>query len=145
MERHTVSKLIGTPPGYVGYTQGGQLIEAVRCHPYTVVLCNEIEKAHPNVFNMLLQILEDGRLTDSKGRTMDFKNTLLIMTSNVGSSVIEKGVRRIGFDLDYDENDISYNRIKSLVTEELKKYFRPELLNRLDEMIVLIMIDKNSA
>ncbi|MQL96048.1 hypothetical protein Taro_028719 [Colocasia esculenta] len=142
MERHTVSKLIGSPPGYVGYNEGGQLTEAVRRRPYTVVLFDEIEKAHPDVFNMMLQILEDGRLTDSKGRTVDFKNTLLIMTSNVGSSVIEKGGRRIGFDLDYDEKDSSYNRIKSLVTEELKQYFRPEFLNRLDEMIVFRQLTK---
>ncbi|GJV75879.1 ATP-dependent Clp protease ATP-binding subunit ClpA homolog CD4B, chloroplastic-like protein [Tanacetum coccineum] len=142
MERHTVSKLIGSPPGYVGYTEGGQLTEAVRRRPYTVVLFDEIEKAHPDVFNMMLQILEDGRLTDSKGRTVDFKNTLLIMTSNIGSSVIEKGGRRIGFDLDYDEKDSSYNRIKSLVTEELKQYFRPEFLNRLDEMIVFRQLTK---
>ncbi|GMI75692.1 HEAT SHOCK PROTEIN 93-V, CLPC homologue 1, DE-REGULATED CAO ACCUMULATION 1 [Hibiscus trionum] len=142
MERHTVSKLIGSPPGYVGYTEGGQLTEAVRRRPYTVVLFDEIEKAHPDVFNMMLQILEDGRLTDSKGRTVDFKNTLLIMTSNVGSSVIEKGGRRIGFDLDYDEKDSSYNRIKSLVTEELKQYFRPEFLNRLDDMIVFRQLTK---
>lgn len=142
MERHTVSKLIGSPPGYVGYTEGGQLTEAVRRRPYTVVLFDEIEKAHPDVFNMMLQILEDGRLTDSKGRTVDFKNTLLIMTSNVGSNVIEKGGRRIGFDLDYNEKDSSYNRIKSLVTEELKQYFRPEFLNRLDEMIVFRQLTK---
>ncbi|XP_010550758.1 PREDICTED: chaperone protein ClpC1, chloroplastic [Tarenaya hassleriana] len=142
MERHTVSKLIGSPPGYVGYTEGGQLTEAVRRKPYTLVLFDEIEKAHPDVFNMMLQILEDGRLTDSKGRTVDFKNTLLIMTSNVGSSVIEKGGRRIGFDLDSDEKDSSYNRIKSLVTEELKQYFRPEFLNRLDEMIVFRQLTK---
>ncbi|KAL5979406.1 ATP-dependent Clp protease ATP-binding subunit ClpC1 [Asimina triloba] len=142
MERHTVSKLIGSPPGYVGYTEGGQLTEAVRRRPYTVVLFDEIEKAHPDVFNMMLQILEDGRLTDSKGRTVNFKNTLLIMTSNVGSSVIEKGGRRIGFDLDFDEKDSSYNRIKSLVTEELKQYFRPEFLNRLDEMIVFRQLTK---
>ncbi|XP_027364575.1 chaperone protein ClpC, chloroplastic-like [Abrus precatorius] len=142
MERHTVSKLIGSPPGYVGYTEGGQLTEAVRRRPYTVVLFDEIEKAHPDVFNMMLQILEDGRLTDSKGRTVDFKNTLLIMTSNVGSSVIEKGGRKIGFDLDYDEKDSSYNRIKSLVIEELKQYFRPEFLNRLDEMIVFRQLTK---
>ncbi|XP_010555578.1 PREDICTED: chaperone protein ClpC1, chloroplastic [Tarenaya hassleriana] len=142
MERHTVSKLIGSPPGYVGYTEGGQLTEAVRRRPYTVVLFDEIEKAHPDVFNMMLQILEDGRLTDSKGRTVDFKNTLLIMTSNVGSSVIEKGGRRIGFDLESDEKDSSYNRIKSLVTEELKQYFRPEFLNRLDEMIVFRQLTK---
>ncbi|KAH0773325.1 hypothetical protein KY290_010462 [Solanum tuberosum] len=114
----------------------------VRRRPYTVVLFDEIEKAHPDVFNMMLQILEDGRLTDSKGRTVDFKNTLLIMTSNVGSSVIEKGGRRIGFDLDFDEKDSSYNRIKSLVTEELKQYFRPEFLNRLDEMIVFRQLTK---
>ncbi|XP_019160509.1 PREDICTED: ATP-dependent Clp protease ATP-binding subunit ClpA homolog CD4A, chloroplastic-like isoform X1 [Ipomoea nil] len=142
MERHTVSKLIGSPPGYVGYTEGGQLTEAVRRRPYTLVLFDEIEKAHPDVFNMMLQILEDGRLTDSKGRTVDFKNTLLIMTSNVGSSVIEKGGRRIGFDLGYDEKDSSYNRIKSLVTEELKQYFRPEFLNRLDDMIVFRQLTK---
>ncbi|KAG6481944.1 hypothetical protein ZIOFF_058568 [Zingiber officinale] len=142
MERHTVSKLIGSPPGYVGYTEGGQLTEAVRRRPSTVVLFDEIEKAHPDVFNMMLQILEDGRLTDSKGRTVDFKNTLLIMTSNIGSSVIEKGGRRIGFDLDYDEKDSSYSRIKSLVTEELKQYFRPEFLNRLDEMIVFRQLTK---
>ncbi|PIA26079.1 hypothetical protein AQUCO_10000031v1 [Aquilegia coerulea] len=144
MERHTVSKLIGSPPGYVGYTEGGQLTEAVRRRPYTVVLFDEIEKAHPDVFNMMLQILEDGRLTDSKGRTVDFKNTLLIMTSNIGSSVIEKGGRRMGFDLDFNktEKDTSYSRIKSLVTEELKQYFRPEFLNRLDEMIVFRRLTK---
>ncbi|RDX76255.1 hypothetical protein CR513_43776, partial [Mucuna pruriens] len=142
MERHTVSKLIGSPPGYVGYTEGGQLTEAVRWRPYTVVLFDEIEKAHPDVFNIMLQILKDGRLTDNKGMTVDFKNTVLIMTSNVGSSVIEKGGRKIGFDLDYDEKDSSYNRIKSLVTEELKQYFRPEFLNRLDEMIVFRQLTK---
>ncbi|XP_028787892.1 chaperone protein ClpC, chloroplastic-like [Neltuma alba] len=136
MEKHTISKLIGSPPGYVGYTEGGQLTEAVRRRPYNVVLFDEIEKAHPDVFNMMLQILEDGRLTDSKGRTVCFKNTLLIMTSNIGSSVIEKGGRRIGFDLDYDEKDNSYNHIKNVVTEEMKQYFRPEFLNRLDEIIV---------
>ncbi|KAL6495008.1 ATP-dependent Clp protease ATP-binding subunit ClpA cd4b, chloroplastic [Orobanche gracilis] len=141
MERHTVAKLIGSPPGYVGYAEGGQLTEAVRRRPYTVVLFDEIEKAHPDVFNLMLQILEDGRLTDSKGRTVDFKNTLLIMTSNVGSSVIEKGGHRLGFDLS-GEKDSSYNRIKSLVLEELKQYFRPEFLNRLDEMIVFRQLTK---
>ena len=124
MERHTVSKLIGSPPGYVGYNEGGQLTEAVRRRPYTVVLFDEIEKAHPDVFNMMLQILEDGRLTDSKGRTVDFKNTLIIMTSNVGSSVIEKGGAGLGFQLDVTPEDSSYNRIKTLVNEELKQYFR---------------------
>ncbi|GJX12475.1 chaperone protein ClpC1, chloroplastic, partial [Tanacetum coccineum] len=136
MKRHIVSKLIGSPHGYVGYTEGGQLTEAVRHRPYTMVLFDEIEKAHPDVFNMMLQILKEGRVTDSKGRTIDFKKTLLIMTSNIGSSVIEKGRRRIGFDLDYDDKDSSYSRIKSLVTEELKQYFRLEFLNRLDEMII---------
>merc|ERR1712054_428570 len=127
MERHTVSKLIGSPPGYVGYEQGGYLTEAVRRKPYTVILFDEIEKAHPDVFNMMLQILEDGRLTDSKGRTVDFKNTLLIMTSNVGSSVIEKGGMQLGFQLPTDNaEENSYNRIKNLVNEELKQYFRPE-------------------
>eukprot|EP01023_Acetabularia_acetabulum_P042424 TRINITY_DN418_c1_g1_i8.p2 TRINITY_DN418_c1_g1~~TRINITY_DN418_c1_g1_i8.p2 ORF type:complete len:283 (-),score=88.44 TRINITY_DN418_c1_g1_i8:105-953(-) len=142
MERHTVSKLIGSPPGYVGYQEGGQLTEAVRRRPYTVILFDEIEKAHPDVFNMMLQILEDGRLTDSKGRTVDFKNTLLIMTSNVGSSVIEKGGGGLGFQLDADEEDSSYNRIKTLVNEELKQYFRPEFLNRVDEIIVFRQLTK---
>jgi ATP-dependent Clp protease ATP-binding subunit ClpC len=248
MERHTVSKLIGSPPGYVGYQEGGQLTEAVRRRPYTVVLFDEIEKAHPDVFNMMLQvggawrvgragvgsvgglaacglrrqgpvavgasalprrplpprqILEDGRLTDSKGRTVDFKNTLIIMTSNVGSSVIEKvrgrgprrggarqrrgvragagrgqrrrasravsrarpparspaakpsqtpppqGGRSFGFFLrpDDDESaeDMSYGRIKSLVGEELKSYFRPEFLNRLDEIIVFRQLTKKEV
>merc|ERR1739847_132776 len=116
--RDTVSKLIGSPPGYVGYNEGGQLTEAVRRRPYTVVLFDEIEKAHPDVFNMMLQILEDGRLTDSKGRTVDFKNVLLIMTSNVGSSVIEKGGMQLGFQLPTEDADeTSYNRIKTLVNE----------------------------
>jgi ATP-dependent Clp protease ATP-binding subunit ClpC len=145
MERHTVSKLIGSPPGYVGYNEGGQLTEAVRRRPYTVVLFDEIEKAHPDVFNMMLQILEDGRLTDSKGRVVDFKNTLIILTSNVGSSVIEKGGGGIGFQLDANEEDSSYNRIKSLVNEELKQYFRPEFLNRLDEIIVFRQLTKQEV
>jgi ATP-dependent Clp protease ATP-binding subunit ClpC len=142
MERHTVSKLIGSPPGYVGYNEGGQLTEAVRRRPYTVVLFDEIEKAHPDVFNLLLQILEDGRLTDAKGRTVDFKNTLLIMTSNIGSKVIEKGGGGLGFDFGASEVDSQYNRIRSLVNEELKQYFRPEFLNRLDEIIVFRQLTK---
>ncbi|XTZ12938.1 MAG: AAA family ATPase, partial [cyanobacterium endosymbiont of Rhopalodia inflata] len=125
MERHTVSKLIGSPPGYVGYNEGGQLTEAVRRRPYTVVLFDEIEKAHPDVFNMLLQILEDGRLTDAKGRTVDFKNTLLIMTSNIGSKVIEKGGGGLGFEFENNKTEAQYNRIRALVNEELKNYFRP--------------------
>merc|ERR1711990_1112329 len=108
MERHTVSKLIGSPPGYVGFNEGGQLTEAVRRRPNTVVLFDEIEKAHPDVFNMMLQILEDGRLTDSRGRVIDFKNTLLIMTSNIGSKVIEKGGGGLGFELSEDAEDQSY-------------------------------------
>jgi ATP-dependent Clp protease ATP-binding subunit ClpC len=142
MERHTVSKLIGSPPGYVGYNEGGQLTEAVRRRPYTVVLFDEIEKAHPDVFNMLLQILEDGRLTDAKGRTVDFKNTLLILTSNIGSKVIEKGGSGIGFEFSEDATETQYNRIRSLVNEELKQYFRPEFLNRLDEIIVFRQLNK---
>jgi ATP-dependent Clp protease ATP-binding subunit ClpC len=145
MERHTVSKLIGSPPGYVGYNEGGQLTEAVRRRPYTVVLFDEIEKAHPDVFNMLLQILEDGRLTDAKGRTVDFKNTLLIMTSNIGSKVIEKGGGGLGFDFEDDQAESQYNRIRSLVNEELKQYFRPEFLNRLDEIIVFRQLTKDEV
>ncbi|NER36054.1 MAG: ATP-dependent Clp protease ATP-binding subunit [Oscillatoria sp. SIO1A7] len=145
MERHTVSKLIGSPPGYVGYNEGGQLTEAVRRRPYTVVLFDEIEKAHPDVFNMLLQILEDGRLTDAKGRTVDFKNTLLIMTSNIGSKVIEKGGGGLGFEFSEDASDAQYNRIRNLVNEELKQYFRPEFLNRLDEIIVFRQLNKDEV
>ncbi|HEY9652458.1 MAG TPA: ATP-dependent Clp protease ATP-binding subunit [Coleofasciculaceae cyanobacterium] len=145
MERHTVSKLIGSPPGYVGYNEGGQLTEAVRRRPYTVVLFDEIEKAHPDVFNMLLQILEDGRLTDAKGRTVDFKNTLLIMTSNIGSKVIEKGGGGLGFEFSENQAESQYNRIRSLVNEELKQYFRPEFLNRLDEIIVFRQLSKDEV
>ena len=146
MERHTVSKLIGSPPGYVGFNEGGQLTEAVRRRPYTVVLFDEVEKAHPDVFNLLLQLLEEGRLTDSKGRTVDFKNTLLIMTSNIGSKVIEKGGGGLGFEFSGDSvEDSQYNRIKSLVNEELKQYFRPEFLNRLDEIIVFRQLSKNEV
>merc|ERR1712070_964832 len=145
MERHTVSKLIGSPPGYVGYSEGGQLTEAVRRRPYTLVLFDEIEKAHPDVFNMMLQILEDGRLTDSKGRVIDFKNTLIILTSNVGASQIEKGGGGLGFQLDDNAEDQSYQRIKSLVQDELKNYFRPEFLNRLDEIIIFRQLNKQEV
>lgn len=146
MERHTVSKLVGSPPGYVGYNEGGQLTEAVRRRPYTVVLFDEIEKAHPDVFNLMLQILEDGRLTDSKGRTVDFKNTLIIMTSNIGSKVIEKGGGGLGFEFSgQDMAESQYNRIRSLVNEELKQYFRPEFLNRLDEIIVFRQLNKEEV
>nr|WMP11651.1 Clp protease ATP binding subunit [Laurencia tasmanica] len=145
MERHTVSKLIGSPPGYVGYSEGGYLTEAVRKRPYTVILFDEIEKAHPDIFNLLLQILEDGRLTDAKGRTIDFKNTLLIMTSNIGSKVIEKGGGSLGFELGESQVESQYNRIRSLVNEELKQYFRPEFLNRLDEIIVFRQLSKEEV
>ncbi|MEC4811720.1 MAG: ATP-dependent Clp protease ATP-binding subunit [Scytonema sp. PMC 1069.18] len=145
MERHTVSKLIGSPPGYVGFDEGGQLTEAIRRRPYTVVLFDEIEKAHPDVFNMLLQILDDGRLTDAKGRTVDFKNTLIIMTSNIGSKVIEKGGGGLGFQFADDAAEASYNRIRSLVNEEMKAFFRPEFLNRLDEIIVFTQLKKDEV
>ncbi len=144
MERHTVSKLIGSPPGYVGYDEGGQLTEAVRRKPYTVVLFDEIEKAHPDVFNMLLQLLDDGHLTDAKGRKVDFKNTLIILTSNIGSKVIEKGGGGLGFQFD-NAAEASYNRIKNLVNEELKAFFRPEFLNRLDDIIVFTQLNKEEV
>jgi len=145
MERHTVSKLVGSPPGFVGYDEGGQLTEAVRRRPYTVVLFDEIEKAHPDVFNIMLQVLEDGRLTDSKGRVVDFKNTLIIMTSNIGSKVIEKGGGGLGFEFAEDKDEAQYNRIRNLVNEELKQYFRPEFLNRLDEIIVFRQLTKDEV
>ena len=136
MESHTVSKLIGSPPGFVGYDEGGQLTEAVRRQPYSIVLFDEIEKAHPDVFNLMLQLLDDGRLTDAQGRTVSFKNTVIIMTSNIGSKVIEKGGSGLGFEFSGDKEEAQYNRIKDLVNQELKNYFRPEFINRLDEVIV---------
>ena len=132
MEKHTVSRLIGSPPGYVGYDEGGQLTEAVRRKPFSVVLFDEIEKAHPDVFNTLLQILEDGRLTDAQGRTVDFKNTVIIMTSNLGSRDLRK--TNIGFNTQ-DERD-TYDKMVEKVQEELKRHFRPEFLNRIDDTIV---------
>ena len=134
MEKHTVSKLIGSPPGYVGFDEGGQLTEKVRRKPYSVVLFDEIEKAHPDVFNMLLQILEDGRLTDSQGRTVDFKNTVIIMTSNVGARLITDKQKSLGFAQDNKEQ--KQEDIRTLVMGELKKVFRPEFLNRVDDIIV---------
>src|SRR5437773_2212175 len=134
MEKHTVSRLIGSPPGYVGYEEGGQLTEAVRRKPFSVILFDEIEKAHPDVFNTLLQILEDGHLTDAQGRTVDFKNTVIIMTTNLGTRDISKGVS-VGF-ARAGESKGSYDRMKSKVTEELKHHFRPEFLNRVDDTIV---------
>ena len=132
MEKHTVSRLVGSPPGYVGYDEGGQLTEAVRRKPFSVVLFDEIEKAHPDVFNTLLQILEDGRLTDAQGRMVDFKNTVIIMTSNLGTADLRK--KAIGFQQEGDE--VGYEKMKEKLGEELKKHFRPEFLNRIDEVIV---------
>ena len=132
MEKHTVSRLVGSPPGYVGYDEGGQLTEAVRRKPFSVVLFDEIEKAHSDVFNTLLQILEDGRLTDAQGRAVDFKNTVIIMTSNLGSESLRK--KSVGFQQESDE--ITYEKMKEKLTDNLKKHFRPEFLNRIDEVIV---------
>ncbi|MBU5438683.1 ATP-dependent Clp protease ATP-binding subunit [Tissierella sp. MSJ-40] len=135
MEKHSVSRLVGSPPGYVGYDEGGQLTEAVRRKPYAVILFDEIEKAHPDVFNILLQILDDGRLTDSKGRTVDFKNTIIIMTSNVGATSIKKQ-NVLGFSAGREETKEEYEKMKETISEELKRTFRPEFLNRIDEVIV---------
>jgi ATP-dependent Clp protease ATP-binding subunit ClpC len=135
MEKHTVSRLFGSPPGYVGYEEGGQLTEKVRRRPFSVVLFDEIEKAHPDIFNSLLQILEDGRLTDAQGRMVDFKNTVIIMTTNLGTRDISKGGLSVGF-ARQGESTGSYDRMKSRVGEELKQHFRPEFLNRVDDIIV---------
>ncbi|KAJ1270834.1 hypothetical protein BS78_06G081600 [Paspalum vaginatum] len=142
MERHTVSKLIGSPPGYMGFGVGGTLTEAVRRKPFTVVLLDEIEKAHPDIFNILLQVFEDGHLNDSQGRRVSFKNTLIVMTSNVGSTSISSGRRSIGFSTQKDTEETTYSAMKSLVMEELKAFFRPELLNRLDEVVVFRPLEK---
>lgn len=139
MEKHAVSRLVGAPPGYVGYDEGGQLTEAVRRKPYSVILLDEIEKAHPEVFNILLQVLEDGRLTDSKGRTVDFRNTVLIMTSNVGASHL-KQTGPLGFTQPTAEDN--YKVMKDRVMEALKRSFRPEFLNRIDETIVFHALEK---
>ncbi|MFF2450242.1 ATP-dependent protease ATP-binding subunit ClpC [Neobacillus sp. NPDC058068] len=139
MEKHSTSRLVGSPPGYVGYEEGGQLTEKVRRKPYSVILLDEIEKAHPDVFNILLQVLEDGRLTDSKGRTVDFRNTVLIMTSNVGAESLKRN-KYVGFNIQDGEQD--YKDMKSKVMEELKKAFRPEFLNRIDEIIVFHALER---
>ncbi len=140
MEKHTVSRLVGSPPGYVGYDEGGQLTEAVRRKPYSVVLFDEIEKAHPDVFNMLLQILEDGRLTDSQGRTVDFKNTVIIMTSNIGARRISEKQTSLGFGENAENENVS---VRDLVMGELKQVFRPEFLNRVDDIIVFNKLTKD--
>ena len=133
-ERHTVSRLFGSPPGYVGYDEGGQLTEKVRRRPFSVVLFDEIEKAHPDIFNSLLQVLEDGRLTDAQGRVVDFKNTVIIMTTNLGTRDASKPVN-LGFANSGDALS-SYERMRAKVTDELKSHFRPEFLNRIDDIIV---------
>src|ERR671937_604924 len=140
MEKHSLSRLVGSPPGYIGYDEGGQLTEAVRRKPYSVVLLDEIEKAHPDVFNILLQILEDGKLTDAQGRKVDFRNTIVIMTSNIGAASISKN-QSLGFSIG-DESGLSYEDMKSRVMGDLKKVFRPELLNRIDETIVFHKLTK---
>ena len=140
MEKHSVSKLIGSPPGYVGYDDGGQLSERVRRNPYSVVLFDEIEKAHPDVFNILLQILDEGNITDNTGRKIDFKNTVIIMTSNVGAQrIIEP--KHLGFIADNNEEK-NYESMKNNVMEEIKQLFKPELLNRIDEIIVFHSLQK---
>ena len=133
-EKHTVSRLFGSPPGYVGYEEGGQLTEKVRRKPFSVVLFDEVEKAHPDIFNSLLQILEDGRLTDSQGRVVDFKNTVIIMTTNLGTRDISRGFN-LGFAAS-DDVESGYERMKSKVQDELKQHFRPEFLNRIDDIVV---------
>jgi ATP-dependent Clp protease ATP-binding subunit ClpC len=142
MEKHAVSRLVGSPPGYIGYDEGGQLTEAVRRKPYSVLLLDEIEKAHPDVFNILLQILEDGRLTDAQGRTVDFRHTIVIMTSNIGASEIAKNFQ-IGFSTIEDETGVSYDEMKSRIMGELKRVFRPEFINRIDDVIVFHKLAKD--
>jgi len=134
MEKHSISKMIGAPPGYVGYDEGGSLTETVRHRPYSVILFDEIEKAHPEVFNILLQVLDNGHLTDAKGRTVNFKNTVIILTSNIGAEYISK-MEKLGFSTEDDEKN-QYEDTKLKVLDRLKEYFRPEFLNRLDETII---------
>lgn len=144
MEKHSTSKLIGSPPGYVGYDEGGNLTETVRKKPYSVILFDEIEKAHPDVFNLMLQILDDGRLTDSRGRFINFKNTIIIMTSNVGASLIQSN-KSLGFAVSGDEKKNKYEKLKDTVNEEMKKAFRPEFLNRIDDIIVFAHLEKEEV
>jgi len=141
MEKFSVSRLVGAPPGYVGYEEGGQLTEKVRRRPYAVVLLDEIEKAHPEVFNILLQILDDGRLTDGQGRTVNFRNTVIIMTSNIGQEIIQKQAQ-IGFKANKEDN--SYREMKEKLLGEVRNTFRPEFINRLDEIIVFNPLNKEN-
>ena len=143
MEKHTVSRLVGAPPGYVGYEEGGQLTDAVRRKPYSVILLDEVEKAHADFFNILLQVLDDGRLTDSQGRTVDFRNTVIIMTSNLGAKALHKNSTELGFlapkkaeSYSNDSKRIDFKEAKKSVLDAVKSHFRPEFLNRIDEMIV---------
>lgn len=139
MEKHAVSRMIGAPPGYIGYEEGGQLTEAVRRRPYRVVLFDEIEKAHPEVFNVLLQILEDGRLTDGQGHVVDFKNTVIIMTSNVGTAQIQQ-LKPIGFQT--GQASAEKEQVRKVVMDEMRRHFRPEFLNRVDEIIIFEPLDQ---
>jgi ATP-dependent Clp protease ATP-binding subunit ClpC len=144
MEKHSVSKLIGSPPGYVGHDEGGGLTEKIRHRPYSVVLFDEVEKAHPEVFNILLQVLDNGRLTDSKGRTVNFRNTVIIMTSNIGATHIEK-MQKLGFSTTLDTREVeNYNATKDKVLSSLKDYFRPEFLNRVDDIIIFDILSKEA-
>ncbi|MFH1182676.1 MAG: ATP-dependent chaperone ClpB [Candidatus Moraniibacteriota bacterium] len=146
MEKHTVSRMVGSPPGYIGYEEGGQLTEAVRRHPYSVILLDEIEKAHPDVFNILLQIMDDGRLTDAKGRTVDFSNVAIIMTSNIGSEIISRATRGLGFVTDKKKRVLNEKEMQERVKEALNNHFRPEFLNRVDEIVIFHSLsEKNLA
>ena len=136
MEKHSVSKFIGSPPGYVGFEEGGQLTEKIRKHPYSVILFDEIEKAHPDVFNIMLQILDDGILTDAQGRKVDFRNTVIIMTSNLGAKNILNTTSKLGFASGENDSNVEDKQIKERVMEEVKRTFKPEFLNRIDEIIV---------
>jgi ATP-dependent Clp protease ATP-binding subunit ClpA len=140
MEKHSVARMIGAPPGYIGYDEGGQLTEHVRRKPYSVVLLDEIEKGHPEVFNILLQVLDDGRLTDSRGRTVNFTNTVIIMTSNIGSAVLQKN-GQIGFSVTHSRED-GHREMRDRLMEELQRSFRPEFLNRVDDIMVFNRLDR---
>ena len=141
MEKHSVSKMIGSPPGYVGHEEGGQLSEKVRRNPYSVILFDEIEKAHPDVFNILLQVLDDGHITDSQGRKVDFKNTIIIMTSNAGAQAIIEP-KKLGFAVCRMTKRQNYDRMKNSVMEEVRRIFKPEFLNRIDETIVFQSVEQ---
>ena len=144
MEKHSVSKIIGSPPGYVGYDEGGHLTELVRHRPYAVVLFDEIEKAHPEVFNILLQVLDNGRLTDAKSRTVNFKNTIIILTSNIGAKYIEK-MQRLGFASADERDEFNYGEVKNKVMESVKDHFNPEFLNRLDEIVLFNVLSPEAV